>query len=1114
MRLRNIFMVTAAWAGFSLAGMAAPTSLGGFLQPESSGDFKVDDATFRLTHFGKDWLTSVQSPKTIRPTNGFPVSNATRFELQGEYSVVDGVYKLTEAIESRTERQADYRIGLSSASTITTNAIALELLVPCAKYLDRPILADGKKINFNTSYDQKNNVVSQQARQVQLTLDRGILTISGNFRFQFQDNRKYKREEWALRIQSIDNAMASTSLALKLNYEPFRSVPLNLTQAANVAFADEVEGDGRGGWTDQGPANDLRMFPTGQGEYVGIRFNTINPAGNGNRAVIALRGKACQTYPSTAVVELPEPVAAQCLYVLHAIAWEPNKKVRIGTIKCEYAGSIYTETEEQIFPVVSGVNVANFWMPRWIEDAAIGWQHRNESSSVGLYVSCFKLSGKPVKKITLESTGEAEWLIPAMTLSDRKINFTKELPVVMRANSEWMPLINRKDVKPGSILDFSDLLDAPAGKYGFARNVNGRIEFEKRPNVPVRFYGANIAFMTHYMNRELTDKMVNFAAQIGYNIIRMHHFDKALTEPFRTTLNPERLDRLDYLLSALKKRGIYTTIDLFSLRNFPKGAFPECPDWAPGEHDFKVLIFLSDSAMKNYQEYAANLLNHVNPYTGLAWKEDPAIISMCMINEDTIFSNLFAPQAGKLVQKRFEQWLASKHLTPNKQDLERVRKIFLMELYLKGYAQLESFYRKLGVRIMTTDQNMWSNFATTLLRERYDLVDNHFYWAHPQFINGWQLPAIVNNESSILAGAGSMNNMFPTRIYGKPFSITEWDYVNPNPYAVEGAFLIGAYAALQDWSMLCRFTYCDYPAEPAIESDNRPVQFFQTINDPLRRLSEIAGLVAFLRNDVKVSEVNFPFVLSRTHFQRRSDDTYPTLIQRLGLIGKTGTLLANIGSRPALPPSARAVIAAPNEWKATDFSVPLITGSDTERMLADMKKNGTLKATELDASQNQFRSSTGELILDRKAGTFQSVTPRSESFVLGADLKLTGAFATIYNRRCFGAFLIASRDGLPLSSSRRILLLHLTTTRNTEQRFSNGECNIVEQWGRTPLLVRCGEADVTINRGLGNFKLYTIGLNGVRTAEIPLKVDGEKTSFRLATAGTDSPRVAYELATE
>ena len=1116
MKLKSVLSSVALVVCSLLFAAPATPPLGGFLTPEPTGGFRVGDIQFRLAHFGKDWRLALQGEKTIKAAAGFPAASPGRFEFKGEFNVAGGAFDLAETITSAAERRARLQLNLNSTAPIVTNDLALETLLPCDHFLERPILADGKELNFKESIDPKYKATVRRIRKLQLTLDRGILTITGNFQIQFQDNRIYKLQEWSLRIQPDRSKLevSTAALDLELNYEPFKNVPLDIREAANVAFADEAEGDGKGGWTDQGPANDLRTFPVAPAEYAGIPFAVIDPAANANRAVIALRGKNRPAYPATATVELKEPVAAQSLYLLHAIAWEPGRKVRIGTVRCEYADSRYTEKEEQLFPVVSGVNVANFWMPRGIEDAAIGWQHRNESSGIGLYVTRFKLSGKPVKRIVLESTGEAEWLIPAMTLSDRKVNFAKELPVVMQANQDWLPLVNRKDVKPGSVLDFSDLLDAPAGKYGFARNVNGRIEFEKRPGVPARFYGANICFMANFMEKELTDKMIEGCARLGYNIVRMHHYDAFLAEKNSTALNPERLDRFDYLLSELKKRGIYVTIDLFSLRKFSKGAFPECPDWAPGEHDFKMLVFLSDSAMRNYREFAANLLNHVNPYTGLAWKEDPAIVSMCMLNEDTIFSNLLAPRSSMLVQKRFEEWLSERRLAPNKQELERYRKIFLMELYRKGYRQLEEFYRKLGVRSMTTDQNMWANPATSLLREPYNLVDNHFYWAHPQFVSGWGLPAIVNAESSIPDGAGSLSVLFCSRLYGKPFSVTEWDYVNPNPFAVEGAFLAGSYAALQDWSILCRFAYCDYPAEPAVATDRHPTTFFTVINDPLRRLSELAGAVTFLRGDVKTSEVNFPFLLSRNHFERLSEDTYPTLIRRLGLIGKTGTLLADSGTKPELPAGTRAAMAFRGEWQASDFSVPLITGGDTEARLAELRKLGAITANECDASGNRFASSTGELLLDRAKGTFQAVTPRSESFLLGPDLSLAGTFAAVRNRLCFGAFLIASRDGLPLAESRRILLLHLTSTRNTEQRFRNSACNIVEDWGKSPLLIRRGEADVTLNRDLSGFKLYGVGLDGTRGFQVPVEIRDGKSFFQLKTAAPTGVCAAYELVAE
>ena len=81
----------------------------------------------------------------------------------------------------------------------------------------------------------------------------------------------------------------------------------------------------------------------------------------------------------------------------------------------------------------------------------------------------------------------------------------------------------------------------------------------------------------------------------------------------------------------------------------------------------------------------------------------------------------------------------------------------------------------------------------------------------------------------------------------------------PNPFAVEGAFLTGAYAALQDYSQLCRFDYAWTPEK--VRSEESHLCFFDIANDPLRMLSERAGALFFLRRDVSVSESAYPFYL-------------------------------------------------------------------------------------------------------------------------------------------------------------------------------------------------------------------------------------------------------------
>ena len=92
--------------------------------------------------------------------------------------------------------------------------------------------------------------------------------------------------------------------------------------------------------------------------------------------------------------------------------------------------------------------------------------------------------------------------------TDASVSMPKKLPphsfvvailsaapsVVVKKGGDWLPLEYRNEIVTGSALDFSHMgfLDAPAGKYGWLRNVGGHFEFERRPGKRVRLYGVNI----------------------------------------------------------------------------------------------------------------------------------------------------------------------------------------------------------------------------------------------------------------------------------------------------------------------------------------------------------------------------------------------------------------------------------------------------------------------------------------------------------------------------------------------------------------------------------------------------------------------------------------------
>jgi len=60
-------------------------------------------------------------------------------------------------------------------------------------------------------------------------------------------------------------------------------------------------------------------------------------------------------------------------------------------------------------------------------------------------------------------------------------------PFVLAADASWAELPVAREIQPGSILDFSFLNDAPAGKYGrIVASADGHLVYEK--TTPIRVW--------------------------------------------------------------------------------------------------------------------------------------------------------------------------------------------------------------------------------------------------------------------------------------------------------------------------------------------------------------------------------------------------------------------------------------------------------------------------------------------------------------------------------------------------------------------------------------------------------------------------------------------------
>ena len=114
-----------------------------------------------------------------------------------------------------------------------------------------------------------------------------------------------------------------------------RCTPIPIAGSANMAFADEVAGDGRGGWFDQG-SNDFATMPLGCHVLAGVPFEITDPATNGGRAAIVLFGTNRDFFPERAP-EIPVGCKAKRLYFLHGYGWDETPGAPVLTYRIRYA---------------------------------------------------------------------------------------------------------------------------------------------------------------------------------------------------------------------------------------------------------------------------------------------------------------------------------------------------------------------------------------------------------------------------------------------------------------------------------------------------------------------------------------------------------------------------------------------------------------------------------------------------------------------------------------------------------------------------------------------------------------------------------------------------------
>jgi len=246
--------------------------------------------------------------------------------------------------------------------------------------------------------------------------------------------------------------------------------------------------------------------------------------------------------------------------------------------------------------------------------------------------------------------------------------------------SKWFEFYLPWDDSTKTITDMSGYLDAPAGKYGFLKTTpDGHFRFENG-NDNIRFVGVVNVSLANFPTKEESRIIAARMAKFGINMCRIHLMDLeggdglfANSAQNTIILSPDRLDKMDYFIKCLKDRGIYFNFCIQSARIFKTADGIDAPI---GNRQSKYSTLFNQKLINLQKDFANKTINHINPYTGLTYANDPAMISVELTNENSLlngwigwgFGELFAdhptgigPFYAQELDTRFNTWLAAKY---------------------------------------------------------------------------------------------------------------------------------------------------------------------------------------------------------------------------------------------------------------------------------------------------------------------------------------------------------------------------------------------------------------------------------------------------------------------
>jgi hypothetical protein len=522
-----------------------------------------------------------------------------------------------------------------------------------------------------------------------------------------------------------------------------------------------------------------------------------------------------------------------------------------------------------------------------------------------------------------------------------------------------------------------------------------------------------------------------------------------------------------------------------------------------------------------------NLLAHKNPYTGRTYAEEPGILAVEIINENSVlfYTSMLplkaSPTLRQIVGKKFCDFLRARYGDKDKllaawskeafnsfgpegfakegEDLDqnnilpignpwfwdpvnlsgaqafRQRRLldsleFLHDLQVAAFQRWTEAVRKAGYQgeILSSNWQAGQNFS-------------HYYNLHSDYTAGLiDRHNYLGGSKSMLATPGSaMLSTGMQQVVDRPFMLSEWIHTFPGEWHAEGPAIIGAYGmGLQDWDVSFMFQNGDNGGFLPALGDT------WAVTEP-----QIMGLFTAVARQVRRQDVKPADVVAPRYVH------LPSL--REGKLGFTDRVAQDYDMKSfdsdKVPAKALAVARCVVEFVDQEKETPQF---DVEKYSRD---GAYVSCTD------QLRWTPGKNAYD---GHFTMDTPATKAVVGFAENQTCklGEVAITPKSRFAAIYVTAQGPDENLKTARNLLVVAMARARNTGMKWLDSTRLLSK--GKAPILMEPVTATIRVERS-GRATVHVLDQDGKRTNQTLPVVDGAFT-----IDGAKSKTAYYEISFE